>query len=279
MLAAAGVGLLAVVLIVLGGWLWRERTEGLARRLEGARSDVPTRGPAGDDPSLPEPVRRYLRTALGESTAPIRAVTMTHEGTFNMSETGEQWRPFTSQQRVVTARPGFLWDARVSVLPGLTARGHDAYIAGEGLLHVAIAGLVTVADVRDFEGEATQGELMRFLAEAPWYPTALVPSERLRWTAIDALSARAELTDGLVTVALTFSFGPDGLVDTVRSEARGRTVGGEVIQTPWAGRWFDYERRDGVLIPTRGEVAWLLPEGPKPYWRGTITSIRFERAQ
>ena len=28
-----------------------------------------------------------------------------------------------------------------------------------------------------------------------------------------------------------------------------------------------------------GEVAWLLPEGPKPYWRGRITSLRYEFAQ
>jgi hypothetical protein len=36
---------------------------------------------------------------------------------------------------------------------------------------------------------------------------------------------------------------------------------------------------DGICIPTEGEVAWLLPEGPKPYWRGRITSLRYEFAK
>jgi hypothetical protein len=29
-------------------------------------------------------------------------------------------------------------------------------------------------------------------------------------------------------------------------------------------------------VPLTGEVAWLLPEGRKTYWRGTITSLRHE---
>jgi hypothetical protein len=27
------------------------------------------------------------------------------------------------------------------------------------------------------------------------------------------------------------------------------------------GQWSNYERRDGMCIPTEGEVAWLLPKG------------------
>jgi|SRR5450432_181150 hypothetical protein len=38
-----------------------------------------------------------------------------------------------------------LWDARVTMLPGLAARVVDSYIAGSGLLQAAILGLVTVA--------------------------------------------------------------------------------------------------------------------------------------
>ena len=35
----------------------------------------------------------------------------------------------------------------------------------------------------------------------------------------------------------------------------------------------------GVRVPSDGEVAWLLPAGPKPYWRGHMTEIAFEFAQ
>lgn len=28
-------------------------------------------------------------------------------------------------------------------------------------------------------------------------------------------------------------------------------------------------------IPLRGEVEWPLPEGPQPYWRGSVTAVTF----
>lgn len=87
------------------------------------------------------------------------------------------------------------------------------------------------------------------------------------------------MKDRETTVTLLFCFGENGLITTVRAEARGRTVAGAMIPTPWEGQWSNYERRDGMCIPTEGEVAWVLPEGPKPYWRGRITSLRYEFAQ
>ena len=47
------------------------------------------------------------------------------------------------------------------------------------------------ADLLGALGEVAQGELMRFFAEAAWYPTALLPSQGVRWQAVDDTSARA----------------------------------------------------------------------------------------
>jgi len=68
------------------------------------------------------------------------------------------------------------------------------------------------------------------------------------------------------------------LIETARAAVRGRTLGGRVVPTPWQGRFWNYERRGGMLVPLEGEVAWLPPEGPKPYWRGRITAIEYEFA-
>ncbi len=110
----------------------------------------------------------------------IAAATVLHSGTFNMGESTEQWKPFTSTQRVITRRPGFVWDGRVAMLPGLNVHVHDAYVAGEGILHPAILGLFTLVDMRG-AGEVASGELMRWFAESAWYPTALLPSQGVRW--------------------------------------------------------------------------------------------------
>jgi hypothetical protein len=121
--------------------------------------------------------------------------------------------------------------------------------------------------------------LMRFFAEAAWYPTALLPSQGVTWGGIDDSSARATLKDGEMALTVLFRFTENGLIESVHAEARGRTVAGEVIPTPWEGRWSNYELRDGMRIPRGGEAVWLLPEGPKPYWRGCITTITYEFAE
>jgi hypothetical protein len=67
---------------------------------------------------LPPPVQRHLAVAMPHGARPIRGVTLEHTGTFNLSEDGERWRPFTSTQRTTLAPPGFDWRARIRLLPG-----------------------------------------------------------------------------------------------------------------------------------------------------------------
>jgi hypothetical protein len=101
----------------------------------------------------------------------------------------------------------------------------------------------------------------------------------VRWEVLDERSARANLTDGAVSATPTFSFGADGLINFVRTEARGRTDAGKIVPTLWEGRWTNYQARHGMYVPMSGEVAWVLSEGRKPYGRGTITALRYEFAQ
>jgi hypothetical protein len=117
---------------------------------------------------------------------------------------------------------------------------------------------------------------MRFFAEGAWYPTALLPSQGVRWEAIDDTQASATITDGSTVVKLVVNFDEQGLISSVYSDGRYREVDGVQVATPWQGRFWDYEWRDDMLIPREGEVAWLLPEGPKPYWRGRIQRIEYE---
>ncbi len=269
---------LIVGLTAYGSWRWSESTKALLARLEAAR--VPHAVACYDARELndlPAPVQRYFRAALTDGQAIITAVSIQHAGTFNMSAAAEQWRPFTSQQRVITQRPGFDWDARVMMFPGVPVHVHDAYIAGAGLLHGAVLGLLSVVNMADTP-EMARGELMRYFAEAAWYPTALLPSQGVRWEAVDDTSAHATLDDGPLTLQMLFRFNADGLIDTVRAESRGRVVDGKTVTAPWQGRYWRYVVQDGMRVPQEGEVAWLLPEGDKPYWRGTTVSATYDLA-
>lgn len=275
-IALVVLGFVLAVIILAGANRWRSGTRELYTRLEAAR--VPP-APASYDPreleGLPAPVQRYFRNVLKEGQPLVAAVSIEHAGTFNMGETTEQWKPFTSTQRVVIRHPGFVWDARIRMAPGMTAHVHDAYIAGEGVLTAKLFGLLTVMK-QPGTPELAHGELMRYFAEAAWYPTALLPSQGVAWEAIDDARASATLTDGTTTVKLTFQFDAQGLISSVRSDGRFRAVESAQIATPWQGRFWGYELQGGMLVPLDGEVEWLLADGPKPYWRGRIQRIQYE---
>ena len=66
------------------------------------------------------------------------------------------------------------------------------------------------------------------------------------------------------------------MIESVRAEARGVMVGKNIVMVPWEGRWSDYQVRDGMKVPLRGEAAWLRPEGRKVYFVGTARSITYE---
>jgi hypothetical protein len=280
LLLAVGVILATMVAATFsyGAFRWNARTRELREQLEAARVPLHPRAvDFGELEGLPVVVQRYLRRVLKEGQPMVAAVSVQHNGRMNMGAASEQWKPFTSEQRVVTQRPGFDWNARISMLPGVPVRVHDAYVAGDGILHAAVLGLFTVAGASGTRDMA-EGELMRFLAEAAWYPTALLPSQGVRWDAVDAHSARGSLSEGEIGLTLLFSFNADGLIETVRAEARGRMVSGQSVRTPWQGHFWNYVERNGMLVPLDGEVAWVLPEGVKPYWRGTISEIAYEFA-
>ena len=278
-LALAGLGLTA-----FGERRWAGEMNSLHAKLEAGRVDgtpgaspLPTRYDARELEGLPAPVQRYFRAVLKDGQPIITAVTIDIAGTFNMSPAGEQWKPFTSHQRVVTHHPGFLWDAKIAMLPAVKVHVVDSYIVGHGLLHAAIQGLFTMADIQG-EGEIARGEFMRWFAEVAWYPTALLPSQGVHWGAVDDQSANATFTDGPLTLTLLFRFNEAGLIASFRAEARGGMVGDKMVMTPWEGVWSDYRVRDGVQVPFTGEVAWIRPEGRRPYFIGTVTALAFEFA-
>ena len=114
-----------VASLLAGAWLygayrWNFGTQELRARLDGARVPIrPRTVDLSELDGLLAPVQRYFRVVLNEGQPMVAGVRVKHGGTFNMGETADQWKPFTSDQEVVTRRPGFDWDGRVAMMPGV----------------------------------------------------------------------------------------------------------------------------------------------------------------
>lgn len=222
---------------------------------------------------VPECVARYFRFALGSGRESVAGATLRCTGTF--AARPEAWAPFSAVQHITANPPRFTWDARIRMMRVVPVRVRDSYDAGQGRTHATIGGLVTLVDSHGTK-EIAVASLQRFLAEAVWVPTALLPRKGLSWSEIDGTTARVTITDSNVTASIDATFGAHGELVAIAA-MRFRDVGGTPLLTRWEGLHCDYQCIDGVMIPTSGEVAWVLPEGRAPYWRGRLTDVRFER--
>ena len=278
LLTAAGLGFLGAVALYFGDARWR-REVGLGREAMLARRrppPVPRYDPA-ELAGLPEPVQRYFRAVLKPGQPILAAARLRQTGRFRMGEAEDSWRSFRADQLVTACPPAFDWDARLRALPCLRVYVHDGYGAGSGHLRASMLGLWTLADVHGTR-EVAEGELLRYLAEGAWMPTVLLPSQGVRWEAAGPDAARATLADRGVSVSLDFQFDAEGLITKIRAPSRPRAVKGGSVPTPWEGRFAGWQERQGLRIPMESEAAWILPEGPRPYFRGRTEEIHFEPA-
>lgn len=117
---------------------------------------------------------------------------------------------------------------------------------------------------------------IRYLSELPWVPHAIVANRELEWRELDAATVEVATRVGAGHVAVHLHFDADGDIVAASVAARPRMVGKRVIDTPWRGRFGEYEVIGGVRVPTTAEVTWDLPEGPFTYFRGKLTALEVE---
>jgi len=276
--AFAGVVGLAALFVAVqcyGAWRWAGTTRELVARLNAGR--VATSAASyntAEIADLPAPVKRFFCAALTDGQQIVTQVTIVQTGMFNVSATAVLWKPFTATQHFTTRRRGFVWNAKIMMLPGVPVRVVDAYIAGKGLLRPALFGLYDMG-ILEGEGEIARGELFRYLAESVWYPTALLPSQGGIWSPVDEASATVTLTDGPISVTMLVRFCPDGLISAIRVEARATTVGNAAVMMPWECRMSNYQAHDGMHLPMTGEALYITPQGERPYFKGTIGTLAF----
>jgi hypothetical protein len=270
-----GILLAAGFVLLLGSVRWQRTSDGVADRLREQGSRASAAFSHRDLNGLPAPVARYFRQTLREGQPLIRIAEIHQEGEFRVGTDESSWRPFRATHVAVAEPPGFMWDARIVMAPLLSVRVRDAYVGGRGSMHGEILAVYTLIDEKD-QPELDSGALQRYLAEAVWFPTALLPSQGVSWEAIDDYAARATLTDSRTTVSLEFRFNDAGEIIGSYATSRFREVNGSYVPTPWGGRYGRYEERQGMRIPLEGEVEWHLPDRTLPYWRGRIVEARYD---
>ncbi|WP_276280053.1 DUF6920 family protein [Halorussus caseinilyticus] len=221
---------------------------------------------------LPTPVRDYLDNVIRDGRSYVRTVRAEQRGEFRLGGTDSAWKSLEATQRFTVRPPGFVWDATIEMAPFVPVRAVDAYVGGRGSLRAALLSAVTVAEA-DPGQELDEGELVRYLAETVWFPTALVPGEGVEWEGIDDSSARATIEHGGTTASAVFHFDDRDEVERIVAQRPRETDDGGFERATWTCHLQEYRERNGLRVPMEGGVEWNLPDGDLSYWRARITDI------
>ena len=256
-----GIALLLVVsiaiVVVMANGFSRE-----IARTEARLASYPP-GPLRTD--LPAAIQAFAERGMAGATPGVAArFTQAAE-----MKRGATWTPFAARQISALPRPGFAWVAAVKFGPVPIVRVIDRFEDGEGRLEVRALGAFRTDT--ETGPDAALGEALRYLAELPWTPDAILVNTDIVWTETpDGVTARLETAGGPAEILFRF----DEAGDIAGAEAEGRPAkraDGSLAVLPWRGRFKDYAEIGGRRVPLQGEVGYVYPDGYASYFRGRIT--------
>lgn len=262
----AGLGILALA-VLAAGLVAQLRQSSLVRRLQMQLDAAPA--PRDMSSRLPARVRDFALRADATPDDLAASVSFTQIAEMQLKP-GDPWQVLDARQTIAAGAVGFLWQARLPWGPVAKFSVIDAYAGGKGLLRAALLGLIPVA--RADGPDIDRAEAMRYLAELPWAPDAILGNPALIWRMIDDDWAEASMLIAGGRVAVRFRFDSGGDIAEVFAQDRPATApDGSKASYDWQGYFRDYRMIGPRRVPAEAEVGYVHADGFRPYFQGRIT--------
>ena len=265
-IALLGLGLVAIAVILFGAagsFLFARRAGQIAGRLHASARPVDVSA------RLPRKVRDFALRADASPGDLASCVQFTQSAEMQLKP-GQPWQPLEATQTVAIGTPAFLWQAQQSLGPLPKLQVIDAYIGGQGSLRVRLLGLLGVVNATG--PDIDRAEALRYLAELPWAPDAILGNPEIAWHMPDDSHAEAALDVGGNRAVVRFRFDAAGDIIEVYAPTRPTTDDqGNPATCPWQGYFRDYRMIGPRRVPAEAEAGYIRPEGYRAYFQGRIT--------
>jgi hypothetical protein len=223
---------------------------------------------------LPAPVQKYFRYVLKDGQEYIRFVEMKASGKFR-PPLHKKWLNTSITQYISTEKPALIFNGVAKQNVFFWFKIRDKYHHGKGNMIVNLLSGFNVVNLHDVE-ELNKTSFTRWIGEAVLFPTALLPSQYIKWLAIDDSKAKAIVTDGENSGEYIFHFNKKGEIVKYISNDRYdkfdegfQKVGSIALRS-------NYKTINDMKIPTEFAISRVLPDGTKEdFWIGKINHIQF----
>jgi len=218
--------------------------------------------------SIPAPVKTYFQAIFPESQSMMRFAHIRHSGQFRQRP-DDDWYPVRGIAHYSADEPGFVWKGHFG-----NKTAHLTYLNGHGSSFLKLFNSIPLLESSGKETSVSL--LVRYLMEAVWYPTALLPTNGVQWQPIDNSSARMTLRDNGLSVSVTVYFDENGLINRMETFDKFRDFKNHFEKARFIMLCKDYKKFDSVPVPSTLQFIWALPEGDFHYGEFIINSIVYE---
>jgi len=214
---------------------------------------------------LPYPVQQYFKYALKDGQHYISSVQLEHKGLFK-TNLKKEYITITGEQYFSVQPPQFIWKGTTLMFTAI-----DSYIADIGNLKVSIMNIFTAVDGKGIT--FNEAELQRWVSESVWFPTNLLPSEKIQWSALNADTAKLSFSYKEVSFDYIVTFNEAGQIVAMETQ-RFMTV---AKREKWICRMSNYKEIDNIKIPFAAEASWKLYTGNHSYAKFEIQKIAYNK--
>ncbi|GGM40614.1 hypothetical protein GCM10011351_28520 [Paraliobacillus quinghaiensis] len=270
----ANVIILAGVLIGYGGWSFNLQTNNDFQMLQSKVNRVDNKQVITEEmvEVVPLPVQKWLKNVGVVGKEKINTVSLKQKGLMKLKPSQEKWTTAEAEQYITVEEPGFIWNVNMRVNPFMHVVGRDLYIDGKSDMTIKLASLISVANVSD-NWKANESTLQRYLLEMPWYPSAAL-SSYITWKSIDQYSAKATMTHQGVTGSATFYFKENGDLEKITA-LRFKDTDENAERLECIGEIIEQTVVDGITIPIKLNVSWMLEEGKYTWYKIDVFDVKF----
>jgi len=224
---------------------------------------------------LPEPARRYFAHTIQPGTPLLPVAVIEMHGEFSLGTKEDPRYQMMEARQILAVPEGFVWSMRTR--SGIPVSGSDS----GSWTRFRIFGLIPVGRLGG-DPDHTRSAFGRYVAEATiWAPAALLPGPGVRWSAVDANTARVTITHRGLEQSVDIDLDPEGRPVEVSFQRWSNANPDKVHRLqPFGARMSDFREVGGYRLPFRIEAGNLFGTPDYfPFFIADVSEIRFPGVQ
>lgn len=221
---------------------------------------------------LPLVVQKYFRLNIERGVFEARYIKFKQTSEIRSDENA-QWKELNAEQFYSVIEPGYVWNASFQMSELLWLRNIETYVKGKSKIIFKLFSSVNMGE--HFGQELDQSSLARFLTEAVFFPSRLLPSKHLFWSGINSQKAKVTLKYYDLSVSATCYFNTLGEIIKIETDDRYKTTKSGIKKAKYIVHYSKYKSFVGYSVPTASEAEWDEDGKTFKFIKSTFTDITY----